>query len=62
LNLCNFDVGRKCLIAEGWVPKLAIPDAHAALKRAQQRSDSPIPSILNVLKVLFLLCIFLFYV
>ena len=50
MNKCNYDTGRKCLIAEGWAPAFAIDDIQAALKRANERSDAVVPSILNVIK------------
>jgi len=52
MNMCNYDVGRKCLIAEGWCPKAETERVQEALKRAAKRSDALVPSILNVVKVL----------
>eukprot|EP01087_Luapelamoeba_hula_P016075 TRINITY_DN490_c0_g1_i1.p1 TRINITY_DN490_c0_g1~~TRINITY_DN490_c0_g1_i1.p1 ORF type:complete len:835 (+),score=137.67 TRINITY_DN490_c0_g1_i1:141-2645(+) len=50
MNMCNYDVGRKCLIAEGWCPTTAIDSVSNALKRADERSEALIPSILNTIK------------
>lgn len=45
----NYDVGRKCLIAEGWCPQVATEDIQLALRRATQRSGALVPSILSVI-------------
>jgi len=50
MNLFNYDVGRKCLIAEGWCPLTATEDIQDALKRANERSGTLVPSIVNVVK------------
>jgi len=50
MNLFNYDVGRKCLIAEGWCPLNATEDIQDALKRANERSGTLVPSIVNVVK------------
>jgi len=50
MNMCNYDTGRKCLIAEGWCPSYAIDDVQAALKHANERSGAVVPSILHVIK------------
>lgn len=50
MNMCNYDVGRKCLIAEGWCPKYALNSVHASLDAANQRSDAVVPTILNIIK------------
>jgi len=49
MNLFNYDVGRKCLIAEGWCPQVATEDIQLALRRATQRSGALVPSILSVI-------------
>jgi V-type H+-transporting ATPase subunit a len=47
MNLFNYDVGRKCLIAEGWCPTVKIDEVQFALRRATQRANALVPSILN---------------
>eukprot|EP01135_Chromosphaera_perkinsii_P002180 Nk52_evm15s218 gene=Nk52_evmTU15s218 len=47
LNMFNFDVTHKCLIAEAWCPVKSINDVQYALGRAAERSGSSVPSILN---------------
>jgi len=49
MNMFNFDVGRKCLIAEGWCPKTATDEIQLALRRATERSGAAVPSILSVI-------------
>jgi V-type H+-transporting ATPase subunit a len=48
MNMFNYDLGRKCLIAEGWCPQTATDDVQLALRRATQRSNALVPSILSV--------------
>jgi len=50
MNLFNYDVGRKCLIAEGWCPTTATDDIQRALRRATDRSGAIVPSILSVIR------------
>ena len=47
MNLFNFDVGRKCLIAEGWVPTKSLELVNIALRRAKDRSGAQVPSFLT---------------
>jgi V-type H+-transporting ATPase subunit a len=47
LNLFNFDVTQKCLIAECWCPNSHLDTVRTALRRATERSGSSVPSILN---------------
>lgn len=47
LNMFNFDVTRKCLIAEAWCPVASLHDIQLALRRATELSESSVPSILN---------------
>eukprot|EP00026_Physarum_polycephalum_P003009 Phypoly_transcript_03018.p1 GENE.Phypoly_transcript_03018~~Phypoly_transcript_03018.p1 ORF type:complete len:832 (+),score=146.02 Phypoly_transcript_03018:33-2498(+) len=49
MNMFNYDIGRKCLIAEGWCPQTATDDIQLALRRATQRSNALVPSILSVI-------------
>ncbi|ORY99322.1 V-type ATPase, V0 complex, 116kDa subunit family [Syncephalastrum racemosum] len=49
MNLFNYDVNRKCLIAEGWCPKNDIPIIQHALKTATESSGTNLPSILTEL-------------
>lgn len=38
LNMFNYDLGRQCLIADGWCPSRRINDVQAALRVATVRS------------------------
>jgi V-type H+-transporting ATPase subunit a len=49
MNLFNYDLGRKCLIAEGWCPSNATDDIQLALRRASNRSGALVPSILSMI-------------
>jgi V-type H+-transporting ATPase subunit a len=49
MNMFNYDIGRKCLIAEGWCPATATEEITRALRRATQRSGALVPSILTFL-------------
>lgn len=49
MNLFNFDIGRKCLIAEGWVPTRSLEQVNIALRRAKDRSGAQVPSFLTPL-------------
>ncbi|KAF8352234.1 V-type ATPase, V0 complex, 116kDa subunit family [Amanita rubescens] len=50
LNLFNYDVRRKTLIAEGWVPTRDITRIQLALKDATEQSGTSIPPILHELR------------
>eukprot|EP01103_Thecamoeba_quadrilineata_P014506 TRINITY_DN4341_c0_g2_i1.p1 TRINITY_DN4341_c0_g2~~TRINITY_DN4341_c0_g2_i1.p1 ORF type:complete len:843 (-),score=156.46 TRINITY_DN4341_c0_g2_i1:67-2544(-) len=50
MNMFNYDVGYKCLIAEGWCPSTAIEPIQLALRRAAERSGAIVPSILSINK------------
>ncbi|KAJ6592325.1 V-type ATPase, V0 complex, 116kDa subunit family [Mycena vulgaris] len=49
LNLFNYDVRRKTLIAEGWVPTRDIAEIQLTLRRATEHSGTSIPPILHEL-------------
>jgi len=50
MNLFNYDVGRKCLIAEGWCPKNATDRIINAMRQATENSGALVPSILSVIE------------
>ncbi|KAG0280376.1 H(+)-transporting V0 sector ATPase subunit a [Linnemannia gamsii] len=50
MNHFNYDINRKCLIAEGWCPTNEISNIQTALRGVTERSGSMVPSILNELK------------
>ena len=50
LNLFNYDVTRKCLIAEGWCPSSQLQDVREALRRGTLKSGSPAQTVLNVVR------------
>ncbi|KAG0280920.1 H(+)-transporting V0 sector ATPase subunit a [Linnemannia exigua] len=50
MNHFNYDINRKCLIAEGWCPTNEINTIQTALRGVTERSGSMVPSILNELK------------
>eukprot|EP01121_Diplochlamys_sp_Union-15-3_P002654 TRINITY_DN1237_c0_g1_i1.p1 TRINITY_DN1237_c0_g1~~TRINITY_DN1237_c0_g1_i1.p1 ORF type:complete len:883 (-),score=189.89 TRINITY_DN1237_c0_g1_i1:64-2712(-) len=51
MNMFNYDVGRRCLIAEGWTPASAIKEEliQKALRKAKERSGALVPSIMSVI-------------
>lgn len=49
MNKFNYDLGRKCLIAEGWCPVLATDKVQLALRVARERSGALAPNILNII-------------
>ena len=50
LNMWNYDLTRKCLIAEAWCPVSKCEATQAALRRGTARSGAQVPSILNVIE------------
>lgn len=50
MNMMNYDVGRKCLVGEGWCPKDALEQIHLALNRATLKSGASVPSIVNTIQ------------
>jgi V-type H+-transporting ATPase subunit a len=50
MNMFNYDVGRKCLIAEGWCPKTATESIVTAMRQATETSGALVPSILSVIQ------------
>ncbi|KAJ8093497.1 H(+)-transporting V0 sector ATPase subunit a [Marasmius tenuissimus] len=50
LNLFNYDVRRKTLIAEGWVPSRDITTIQLALRHATEESGTSVPPILHELR------------
>ncbi|KAF8265619.1 V-type ATPase, V0 complex, 116kDa subunit family [Lactarius quietus] len=50
LNLFNYDVGRKTLIAEGWCPTRDITTIQLALRHATEESGTTVPPILHELR------------
>jgi len=47
MNKFNYDLGRKCLIAEGWVPKESTEDVIRCLRVGKERAGALVPSIMN---------------
>jgi len=50
MNEFNYDVGRRCLIAEGWCPKTSTEKIVTALRTATESSGALVPSILSIIK------------
>ncbi|KAI8329294.1 V-type ATPase, V0 complex, 116kDa subunit family [Chlamydoabsidia padenii] len=50
MNLFDYDIGRKCLVAEGWCATNDIPLVQRALKTATESSGTSLPSILTELR------------
>lgn len=50
MNLFNWDVTSKCLIAEGWCPTSDLPKINQTLQHAMESSGSDVPTIVNVLQ------------
>lgn len=50
MNKFNYDLGRRCLIAEGWCPVAKTEAIQLALRVGRDRSGAPIPSVLDIIK------------
>jgi len=50
LNLFNYDVTHKCLIAEGWCPSSMMSDVRDALRRATLKSGASVQTVVEVVK------------
>ena len=50
LNMWNYDLARKVLVAEAWCPASLSEATAAALRRASARSRAHAPSIVNVIE------------
>ena len=50
LNMFNYDVTHKCLIAEGWCATAQINDVREALRRGSMKSGATVQTVLNVVK------------
>jgi len=51
LNKFNYDLGRRCLIGEGWCPTEAIESITHALRKARERSPgAQVPSVINIIE------------
>ena len=49
LNMWNYDLTRKCLIAEAWCPVSSYEETQAAVRRGGQRAGAQVPPIINVI-------------
>jgi vacuolar-type H+-ATPase subunit I/STV1 len=50
LNLFNYDVTNKCLIAEGWCATIMLPEVREALRRGTLKSGASVQSVINIVK------------
>jgi vacuolar-type H+-ATPase subunit I/STV1 len=50
LNLFNYDVTNKCLIAEGWCATSMLPEVREALRRGTLKSGASVQSVINIAK------------
>jgi len=49
LNMWNYDLTHKCLIAEAWCPQSMCEETQAAVRRGAARSGAHVPSIVNII-------------
>jgi V-type H+-transporting ATPase subunit a len=47
MNAFNYDLGRKCLIAEGWCPAKQLDNVRAALRTATSKAGASVAPIMN---------------
>lgn len=50
MNMFNYDIGRKLLIAEGWCPKNATEKVVNSMRQATETSGALVPSVLSVVQ------------
>ncbi|NXS06607.1 VPP2 ATPase, partial [Neodrepanis coruscans] len=50
LNLCSFDVTKKCLVAEVWCPVADLPSLRQALEEGSRKSGATIPSCMETIR------------
>ncbi len=50
MNMFNYDVGRKLLIAEGWCTKTSTEKIVNAMRQATESSGALVPSVLSVVE------------
>ncbi|NWI57956.1 VPP2 ATPase, partial [Calyptomena viridis] len=50
LNLCSFDVTKKCLIAEVWCPVSDLQSLRHALEEGSRKSGATIPSCMEIIR------------
>ena len=49
LNMWNYDLTRKCLIAEAWCPLSLYDETKEAIRRGASRSGAHVPSVVNII-------------
>ena len=49
LNMWNYDITRKCLIAEGWCPVSLFDETQRAARAGAAASGAQVPSIVNII-------------
>jgi len=47
MNKFNYDLGRRCLIAEGWIPAKKMDEISRCLRIGSEKSGAAVPSIMN---------------